>query len=165
MSFKFNGAKYDASAASKPKTSLPPAGSIQQVRVISRSQAGQDWAGTVERMSSTGRPMLQIHVAVVGGPADDAWMLDYVILDNEWTPQRLGAILDALGFDTTASHNMTAEMLVGRTGFVRVKHETYKDKPTAKVAYWITRGQYAELGLDAPAKPTETNDDPNGIPF
>ena len=165
MPFKFNSSKYDSSAT-KPKSSLPPAGSIQQVRVISRSEADQDWAGTVERQSSTGRPMLQIHVAVVGGPSDDAWMLDYVILDNDWTEQRLGAVLDALGFDMSQTYNLSAESLIGKTGFVRVKHETYKDKPTAKIAYWITRGQYAELGLDSPAKPkTETKQDPDGIPF
>lgn len=150
MSYKFNKNNYDADRASKPKSSLPDAGSIVLVRLISESDAGFEWCGTKETKSKAGRAMLQVHCMVEKGyRGEGCWMLDYILLDNEYTDQRVGALLDATGHDMSKAQTfaLDAKRLCGKHAYVRVKHEDYEGEPRARVAYWIVPSQYDNLGL------------------
>lgn len=150
MAFKFKTKNYDPEKAAKGSSELPDAGSIVLVEVVGEPD-GQEWAGTKERTSKSRNQMLQLHLVVCEGQTGEGcWMFDYLVYGNEYTEQRLGALFDALGFDMgVEGYVVNPSSLIGRKGYVRVKHETFNDKVSAKPAYWIVPGQYDKLGLEA----------------
>lgn len=180
MAYKFKGNKYDPERAVRSKSELPVAGSIVSVRIISKQDAGnKDGVGTAECVSARGNPMLVVHSVVEEGQqGDGCWLFDYIVLNNEYTDQRIGALLDATGHDMEKDgHLVEAQQLVGKRGYVRVKHEPYKGEMRAKIAYWIVPSAYEVLGLaplvqsktrpskPEPEQPDESGGDNDPLPF
>lgn len=177
MPYKFNRKEYDPKA--KAKSDIPPVGAIVAVRVVGKKEVEEfDWAGTAEVTSSKGSPMLRVHVQVCKDyEGEGCWLLDYIILDNQWTGQNIGRLLDGLGFDLSdgvAGYNVTPELLVGKFGYVRIKHEEYKGEPRPRIAYWINPSRYADMdlpelggqGQDEPTAPVDAGEDEDdGLAF
>lgn len=147
MPYKFSSTDYDPDKT--VRASIPPVGSIVAVRIVGSDETEFDWAGTREKLSQAGNPILQVHAAVESGePGEGCWLFDYIVLNSEYTGQRVGGLLDALGFDMSAKgYVLDPRMLVGRRGYVKIKHETYKDEPRARIAYWVVPSQYDKHGL------------------
>ena len=163
MAFKFKSKTYDPEKAAKGKSELPPAGGIVLVEVIGPQDGQEEWSGTRERQSKAGNPMLQIHVKVCDGQTGEGcWMFDYITYSNEYAEQRIGTLLDALGFDMSVDgYNVQPSTLIGRKGYVRVKHEVYNNEPQARIAYWIVPGRYGDLGLEDPGNGTPGESQPD----
>lgn len=131
---------------------MPEAGSIVAVQVVGPrpGKDGAEFGGTCERQSKSGNDMLQVHAIVepnmVGA---SCWLFDYILLGTDYTEQKVGALLDALGFDlSVAGYNVTPDTLIGRRGYVRIKHEEYNGETRAKIAYWISTVNFDKLGLE-----------------
>lgn len=98
----------------------------------------------------------------------------YLVLDPSnaaATNQRIGDFFNSFGITSTAMG--TGKQWIGSVGAVRVKHEQYEGKNTAKVAYCIARARQDKLpawknptGGSAPqAAPTATVEIPDDLPF
>lgn len=98
----------------------------------------------------------------------------YLVLDPSnaaATNQRIGDFFNSFGITNTAMG--TGKQWIGAVGAVRVKHEQYEGKNTAKVAYCIARARQDKLpawknptGATAPqAAPTATVEIPDDLPF
>ena len=98
----------------------------------------------------------------------------YLVLDPSnaaATNQRIGDFFNSFGITNTAMG--TGKQWIGSVGAVRVKHEQYEGKNTAKVAYCIARARQDKLpawknptGATAPqAAPTATVEIPDDLPF
>jgi hypothetical protein len=99
----------------------------------------------------------------------------YLVLDPSnvaATNQRIGDFFNSFGITNTAMG--TGKQWIGSVGAVRVKHEQYEGKNTAKVAYCINRARQDKLpawknltgATTAPqAAPTATVEIPDDLPF
>lgn len=146
---KVNTKEYDKDKVLN-NSGIPPAGAIVKVEVMPESIEGQDWAGTRERKSRKGSDMLQVHAEVCEGEqGDGAWLLDYIVYDTPYTTQNVCSILDGLGFavDEGLVYDFTPSLIIGRKGYVKIKHEEYDGKTCARIAYWISQSRYNELAL------------------
>lgn len=99
----------------------------------------------------------------------------YLVLDPSnpaQTNQRIGDFFNSFGI---TNHAMgSGKQWIGTVGAVRVKHELYEGKNTAKVAYCIARNRQDKLpawqntaGVSAPkaAPSEETIEIPDDLPF
>lgn len=98
----------------------------------------------------------------------------YLVLDPSnvaATNQRIGDFFNSFGITNTAMG--TGKQWIGSVGAVRVKHEQYDGRNTAKVAYCIARARQDKLpawknpaGATAPqAAPANTVEIPDELPF
>ena len=98
----------------------------------------------------------------------------YLVLDPSnaaATNQRIGDFFNSFGITSTAMG--TGKQWIGAVGAVRVKHEQYEGKNTAKVAYCINRARQESLpawkntsgGGGAPAAPAGHVEIPDDLPF
>lgn len=80
----------------------------------------------------------------VNGKNSRLWF--YLVIDAsnpKQTNQRLGAFFDSFGI---VNHNLAAfKTWVNKVGAVRVKHETWNDTASAKVAYCIAKNKQDKL--------------------
>lgn len=178
MAYTFKASNYDRDAVARKSSSaeIPPAGSIVAVRIMADGETQYEWAGTKEKTSRSGRPMFQFHCVVdEGWEGERCWIIDYLLLDTDYTDARMGSMLEACGFDLDVDgYNVTPEMFVNRRGYVRIKHEEYKGKTRAKISYWVSPSNYEKLGLEplgayepAESEEIENNDEEgeDGLPF
>ena len=97
----------------------------------------------VEKVSRNGNEMYEITLEV-SGYNSRLWY--YLVLDRtdiKKTNQRIGEFFNSFGI---TDHNMgDGRQWVGKAGAIRVKHEEYGGKMTAKVAYVISRKNQDKL--------------------
>jgi hypothetical protein len=151
MPYKFKRSNYDPKK--KASSDIPAAGSIVAVQIVSKKEVADfDWAGTIETKSSKGRPMLRIHTKVCKGQdGEGCWIMEYIVLDNDYADQNIGSMLDALGFDMdggVAGYNVTPSLIEHKRAYVRIKHEEYNGESRPRIAYWISPSRYVDLDLD-----------------
>ena len=98
----------------------------------------------------------------------------YLVLDPSnvaATNQRIGDFFNSFGITNTAMG--TGKQWIGSVGAVRVKHEQYEGKNTAKVAYCINRARQDSLpawknntaGTTPTAAPAGQVEIPDDLPF
>lgn len=151
MSITYSASEYKPKGESKKKE-LPLSGGVVMVEVLSPADVDFDWAGTKETVSKrSGRKMLQVHLKVCPNQiGEGCWIIDYILLDSDFTASRIGQMLDALGFDVTQNRKLNAKDLCGLRGYVRVKHEEYEGEPRARVAQWVSGSTRDRMRLPDP---------------
>ena len=124
--------KYDASQYEAKDYSVLPEGDYR-VRITS----------VQEKTFRSGNEGLELTFDV-NGKNNKLWF--YLVIDAsnpKQTNQRLGAFFDSFGI---TNHNLAAySTWVGKVGAVRVKHETWNDNVSAKVAYCIPKSKQDKL--------------------
>ena len=118
----------------------------------------------ISKQSKSGRDMFEITLAV-SGHSSRLWY--YLVLDHDdpkKTNQRIGAFFESFGIgDFDLSHYRG---WVGKIGAVRVKHEEYMGKTSAKVAFCLSKKNQEKLPAwkGEPAAPTAVPSAYTGAP-
>jgi hypothetical protein len=143
--------KYDAKERkeSSGKSQIPLSGGVVMVEVLSPNDVEFDWAGTkITNSKKSNRKMLQVHTRVCKNQiGEGCWIIDYILLDSEYTSTRIGQMLDSLGFNADESRNLNPHDLCGLRGYVRVKHEEYEGETRARVDRWIGSADQQRMKL------------------
>lgn len=124
-----------------------------------------------ERTFSSGNEGYEITLSV-NGYNSKIWY--YLVLDKndpKKTNQRIGDFFNSFGITNTVMG--TGKQWIGAVGAVRIKHEQYEGKNTAKVAYCINRARQDNLpawkntsgGGGATAAPAGHIEIPDDLPF
>ena len=99
-------------------------------------------ASAEEQTSSSGRQMIKL-VLEVSGYSSTIWHYIVFMPENQkLTNQKLGELWNSFGIP---QGNFILSMWVGRVGAAKVKHETYNNEPSAKVAYFISKDRQDKL--------------------
>ena len=124
----------------------------------------------VEKKFNSGNEGYELTLEV-NGFKSSLWA--YLVLDPAEpakTNQRIGDFFNSFGITSPAMGS--GKQWVGQVGAVRVKHDEYNGRTSAKVAYFINRARQDSLpawkngGAAAPAQaPTATVDLPDDLPF
>lgn len=126
-------------------------------------------ADVVEKKFRSGNEGYEITLEI-NGYNSKMWF--YLVLDPSnvaATNQRIGDFFNSFGITNTAMG--TGKQWIGSVGAVRVKHEQYEGKNTAKVAYCINRARQDKLPAwknpttTTQAAPTATVEIPDDLPF
>ncbi len=97
----------------------------------------------VERKFNSGNEGYEMTLEI-SGQASKLWF--YLVLDPSnvaRTNQRIGEFFDSFGITNPAMG--TGKQWIGAVGAVRIKHEQYEGKNTAKVAYCIAKNRQDKL--------------------
>ena len=95
-----------------------------------------------EQTSSSGRQMIKL-VLDVSGYSSTIWHYIVFMPDNQkLTNQKLGELWNS--FDIQQG-NFNLNSWVGKVGAAKVKHETYNNEPSAKIAYFINKDRQDKL--------------------
>lgn len=98
-----------------------------------------------ETTSKAGKPMIKL-ILSVSGYESRIW--DYIVLDDssiearQRTNQKLGSIYNS--FDIPMG-NMDIKSWQGKTGAIKVKHDTYNGEKSAKVHYYLSKKEQVNL--------------------
>jgi hypothetical protein len=123
----------------------------------------------VAKTFNSGNPGYEITLDI-NGHNSKLWMI--LVLDKSnvaQTNQRIGDFFNSFGITNTAMG--TGKQWVGSVGAVRIKHEQYEGKNTAKVAYCINRARQDKLPAwknpttATQATPTANVEIPDDLPF
>lgn len=126
-------------------------------------------ADVVEKKFRSGNEGYEITLEI-NGYNSKMWF--YLVLDPSnvaATNQRIGDFFNSFGITNTAMG--TGKQWVGSVGAVRIKHEQYEGKNTAKVAYCINRARQDKLPAwknpttATQAAPTANVEIPDDLPF
>ena len=126
-------------------------------------------ADVVEKKFRSGNEGYEITLEI-NGYNSKMWF--YLVLDPSNvadTNQRIGDFFNSFGITNTAMG--TGKQWVGSVGAVRIKHEQYEGKNTAKVAYCINRARQDKLPAwrnpttATQAAPTANVEIPDDLPF
>ena len=124
MAFNFN---YDPTQYEEKDFSILPEGDYR-VRI----------SNVAEKVFSTGNPGFEITLDVSGKNSHLWFYLVINAADPKQTNQRIGAFYDSFGIPHTTQLN-AYKTWIGKVGAVRVKHDTYNNNLSAKVAFCIAR--------------------------
>lgn len=124
----------------------------------------------VEKTFSSGNVGFEVTLSISGYNSKMWFYLVINTADTKQTNQRIGAFFDSFGI---TNPNLNAyNTWVGKIGAVRVKHETYNDNLSAKVAFCIAKKKqdnlapWKEMGGSAPAmNSTNIPSDDMDLPF
>lgn len=95
-----------------------------------------------EQTSSSGRQMIKL-VLEVSGYSSTIWHYIVFMPDNQkLTNQKLGELWNSFGIQ---QGNFNLNSWVGKVGAAKVKHETYNNEPSAKIAYFINKDRQDKL--------------------
>ena len=109
-------------------------------------------ASAEEQTSSSGRQMIKL-VLDVSGHSSTIWHYIVFMPDNQkLTNQKLGELWNSFGIQ---QGNFNLNSWVGKVGAAKVKHETYNNEPSAKIAYFINKDRQDKL--PAWQEPNSTN--------
>ena len=123
---------YDATQYEEKDFSVLPEGDYR-VRIT----------GVQEKTFKSGNEGFEVTLEVNGSKSRLWYYLVIDVNNPKTTNQRLGAFFDSFGI---TNHNLAAfKTWVGKTGGVRVKHETWNDSVSAKVAYCIAKNKQDKL--------------------
>lgn len=126
-------------------------------------------ADVVEKKFRSGNEGYEITLEI-NGYNSKMWF--YLVLDPSnvaATNQRIGDFFNSFGITNTAMG--TGKQWIGSVGAVRIKHEQYEGKNTAKVAYCINRARQDKLPAwknpttATQAAPANTVEIPDELPF
>ena len=99
-------------------------------------------ASAEEQTSSSGRQMIKL-VLEVSGYSSTIWHYIVFMPDNQkLTNQKLGELWNSFGIP---QGNFNLNSWVGKVGAAKVKHETYHNEPSAKIAYFINKDRQDKL--------------------
>jgi hypothetical protein len=99
-------------------------------------------ASAEEQTSSSGRQMIKL-VLDVSGYSSTIWHYIVFMPDNQkLTNQKLGELWNSFGIQ---QGNFNLNSWVGKVGAAKVKHETYNNEPSAKIAYFINKDRQDKL--------------------
>ena len=125
-------------------------------------------ASVEEQTSGSGRQMIKL-VLDVSGYSSTIWHFIVFMPENQkLTNQKLGELFNSFGIQ---QGNFNLQQWIGKVGAAKVKHETYNNEPSAKIAYFINKDRQDKLpAWQEPNKsnggfeevPTPTDDD---LPF
>jgi hypothetical protein len=122
-----------------------------------------------EKTFKSGNQGYEITLAI-NGQNSRVWY--YLVLDPsnpQLTNQRIGEFFNSFGITSPAMG--TGKQWIGSVGAVRIKHEQYEGKNTAKVAYCINRARQDKLPAwknpttATQAAPTANVEIPDDLPF
>ena len=99
-------------------------------------------ASAEEQTSNSGRQMIKL-VLEVSGYSSTIWHYLVFMPDNQkLTNQKLGELWNSFGIQ---QGNFNLNSWVGKVGAAKVKHETYNNEPSAKIAYFINKDRQDKL--------------------
>lgn len=99
-------------------------------------------ASAEEQTSNSGRQMIKL-VLDVSGYGSTIWHYIVFMPDNQkLTNQKLGELWNSFGIQ---QGNFNLNSWVGKVGAAKVKHETYNNEPSAKIAYFINKDRQDKL--------------------
>ena len=99
-------------------------------------------ASAEEQTSNSGRQMIKL-VLEVSGYSSTIWHYIVFMPDNQkLTNQKLGELWNSFGIP---QGNFNLNSWVGKVGAAKVKHETYNNEPSAKIAYFINKDRQDKL--------------------
>ena len=99
-------------------------------------------ASAEEQTSSNGRQMIKL-VLEVSGYSSTIWHYIVFMPDNQkLTNQKLGELWNSFGIQ---QGNFNLQSWVGKVGAAKVKHETYHNEPSAKIAFFINKDKQDKL--------------------
>ena len=122
-----------------------------------------------EQTSNSGRQMIKL-VLDVSGYSSTIWHFIVFMPENQkLTNQKLGELWNSFGIQ---QGNFNLNNWVGKVGAAKVKHETYNNEPSAKIAYFINKDRQNKLpAWQEPNKASANTadimpvDDFNDLPF
>ena len=95
-----------------------------------------------EQTSNSGRQMIKL-ILEVSGYSNTIWHYIVFMPDNQkLTNQKLGELWNSFGIQ---QGNFNLNSWVGKVGAAKVKHETYNNEPSAKIAYFINKDRQDKL--------------------
>ena len=126
-------------------------------------------ASAEEQTSNSGRQMIKL-VLDVSGYSSTIWHFIVFMPENQkLTNQKLGELWNSFGIQ---QGNFNLNNWVGKVGAAKVKHETYNNEPSAKIAYFINKDRQNKLpAWQEPNKASANTadimpvDDFNDLPF
>jgi hypothetical protein len=99
-------------------------------------------ASAEEQISSSGRQMIKL-VLDVSGYSSTIWHFIVFMPENQkLTNQKLGELFNSFGIQ---QGNFNLQQWIGKVGAAKVKHETYNNEPSAKIAYFINKDRQDKL--------------------
>ena len=163
---QYDPGRYDPDAAGGIEP--PAAGSEVKCRIL---KEGTEYTES----KSSGNPMLVVKMVVEEGQEGAGFHFwHYIVLNNEYVDQKIGALLDSCGLPTKTKQVITPMRLAGRICKVRVKHEEYKGESKAKIAWLIPKKKQGFKPEEGEAPPEEvpntdqiqpTKDGDDSLPF
>ena len=101
-------------------------------------------ASAEEQISGSGRQMIKL-VLEVSGYSSTIWHFIVFMNENQkLTNQKLGELWNSFGIQ---QGNFNLNSWVGKVGAAKVKHETYNNEPSAKIAYFISKDRQDKLPM------------------
>ncbi len=95
-----------------------------------------------EQISGNGRQMIKL-VLNVSGHNSTIWHYIVFMPENQkLTNQKLGELWNSFGIP---QGNFNLQQWVGKVGAAKVKHETYNNETSAKIAYFISKDRQEKL--------------------
>ena len=99
-------------------------------------------ASAEEQISNSGKQMIKL-VLDVSGYNSTIWHYLVLMPENQkLTNQKLGELWNSFGIQ---QGNFNLQSWVGKVGAAKVKHETYNNEPSAKIAYFISKDRQDKL--------------------
>ena len=99
-------------------------------------------ASAEEQTSNSGRQMIKL-VLNVSGHNSTIWHFIVFMPENQkLTNQKLGELWNSFGIP---QGNFNLKEWVGKVGAAKVKHDTYNNEPSAKIAYFINKDRQDKI--------------------
>ena len=95
-----------------------------------------------EQTSNSGRQMIKLVLNVSGHNSTIWHFLVFMPENQKLTNQKLGELWNSFGIP---QGNFNLQEWVGKVGAAKVKHDTYNNEPSAKIAYFINKDRQDKL--------------------
>ena len=114
-----------------------------------------------EKKSNSNNPMMEIVAEIISGESKGSKLWEYIVY-NEYADSKFGQILHACGKDPSVKREMSANLFMGLTATIQIKHETYQGEKRAKIHYWIASEETTAPENENQEPPAPVEDD---VPF
>ena len=88
-----------------------------------------------ETLSRSGNPVLKITMQPVEQEYERQYLWHHIVLNNEYTEENIGRLLDSLDYNPYESLQLDPSSLHGQTLTVHVFHDVYQGEKQAKMKY------------------------------